>query len=567
MKKIRINELARELEVKPGVIIEMLPVLGVQEKKTHSSSVDEDVALELRQRLVGGEAPTEGGSNGEGFSHNHSPEVRSGESPASSSENEVERQTVAVAASAEQPRPAVSLRSSPSAPVEARPPRLPLQPSPGREHLRETGAGERPHPAPSIPVPPATVAHAAPGIPSQAPPASSTSAETERPAPTFRPLRAPLGTGSGAIHPPLAQGQTHAATPGPVNRNVSIPARPLPPATPRVGPSTPLAPAGGPRQPLPPESSKSPSAAQATGAHPPAAQMLGERPARPAPASPGLAPAALVPDQPSRPASPQMRPPSPAAPRTQPPTHVVAPGAPASAAPPSAVPGAPIPARPTPPRSAGPGLTPGAPIAPRPPMGRPLAGQPQARPVVPPRQDILQRLNKQARPGPAVAPAAPRPGAPARPSPAPGQPLYRGPVRPGQPLMRGPGAPGGPTQPGVVRRPGGLRPMHPTTLRPESPVPAEQQRRHQAKPGGRQVPRKREEVEGILRERVSKRQVIAEPPPIDREITVAEGITVKELSEKLGVKANLVIKKTGRKEDLRHYQPDTRCQTGRRTRP
>ncbi len=35
----------------------------------------------------------------------------------------------------------------------------------------------------------------------------------------------------------------------------------------------------------------------------------------------------------------------------------------------------------------------------------------------------------------------------------------------------------------------------------------------------------------------------AAPPPIDREITVAEGITVKELSEKLGVRANLVIKK------------------------
>ena len=32
-------------------------------------------------------------------------------------------------------------------------------------------------------------------------------------------------------------------------------------------------------------------------------------------------------------------------------------------------------------------------------------------------------------------------------------------------------------------------------------------------------------------------------PQIDREITVSEGITVKELSEKLGVKANLVIKK------------------------
>ena len=35
----------------------------------------------------------------------------------------------------------------------------------------------------------------------------------------------------------------------------------------------------------------------------------------------------------------------------------------------------------------------------------------------------------------------------------------------------------------------------------------------------------------------------AAPPPIDREITVSEGITVKELSEKLGIKANMVIKK------------------------
>ena len=88
--------------------------------------------------------------------------------------------------------------------------------------------------------------------------------------------------------------------------------------------------------------------------------------------------------------------------------------------------------------------------------------------------------------------------------------------------------------------------MHPTTpLRPEpATLPADQQRRHQAKPGGRQMLRKREDLEeGILRERVSKRQIAAEPPPIDREITVSEGITVKELSEKLGVKANAVIKK------------------------
>jgi len=42
---------------------------------------------------------------------------------------------------------------------------------------------------------------------------------------------------------------------------------------------------------------------------------------------------------------------------------------------------------------------------------------------------------------------------------------------------------------------------------------------------------------------VARREQPAAPPPIDREITVSEGITVKELSEKLGTKANLVIKK------------------------
>jgi translation initiation factor IF-2 len=73
-------------------------------------------------------------------------------------------------------------------------------------------------------------------------------------------------------------------------------------------------------------------------------------------------------------------------------------------------------------------------------------------------------------------------------------------------------------------------------------LPAEQQRRHATKPAARVVERDREmEQEGKLR--VTKRREEAAPPPIDREITIAEGITVKELSEKLGVKANLVIKK------------------------
>jgi translation initiation factor IF-2 len=87
--------------------------------------------------------------------------------------------------------------------------------------------------------------------------------------------------------------------------------------------------------------------------------------------------------------------------------------------------------------------------------------------------------------------------------------------------------------------------MHPTTpLRAEpSALPTEPSRRHAVKPGTRD--NRRREVdpeEGRLRP-MARRQQSFEPPPIDREITVAEGVTVKELSEKLGVKANLVIKK------------------------
>ena len=54
MSKIRINELARELEVPNNRILELLPGLGVTEKKTHSSSIDDDVAIKIRH-IIGGE--------------------------------------------------------------------------------------------------------------------------------------------------------------------------------------------------------------------------------------------------------------------------------------------------------------------------------------------------------------------------------------------------------------------------------------------------------------------------------------------------------------------------------
>ncbi len=48
MSSIRINELARELEVKSRAILDCLPELGITEKKSHSSSLDQESADKVR---------------------------------------------------------------------------------------------------------------------------------------------------------------------------------------------------------------------------------------------------------------------------------------------------------------------------------------------------------------------------------------------------------------------------------------------------------------------------------------------------------------------------------------
>ncbi len=131
-------------------------------------------------------------------------------------------------------------------------------------------------------------------------------------------------------------------------------------------------------------------------------------------------------------------------------------------------------------------------------------------------------------------PGQPQPRA-ARPAttPVPGQPIYRGPIRPGQTIR----------PPGPAARPGRGKLTHPTSGgRPEVPaVPAEQRR-----PGGRRVisaaeRERREREEKLVRPAI--RREPETPVAVNKQITLAEGVTVKELSEKLGLKANLVIKK------------------------
>src|SRR5271163_4896019 len=60
--QIRINELARQLEIKAKVLIDYLPEVGVTEKKTHSSSIDVEHAVLVRkhfQQLADREAAAE----------------------------------------------------------------------------------------------------------------------------------------------------------------------------------------------------------------------------------------------------------------------------------------------------------------------------------------------------------------------------------------------------------------------------------------------------------------------------------------------------------------------------
>jgi len=53
MSRVRINDLARELEVKSKAILDALTVVGVTEKKTHSSSLEADEAERVRKHLTG----------------------------------------------------------------------------------------------------------------------------------------------------------------------------------------------------------------------------------------------------------------------------------------------------------------------------------------------------------------------------------------------------------------------------------------------------------------------------------------------------------------------------------
>ncbi len=184
-----------------------------------------------------------------------------------------------------------------------------------------------------------------------------------------------------------------------------------------------------------------------------------------------------------------------------------------------------------------PGRTPqpARPLAPakRPPVTQPRITQPA--PAQPPAAARPAAPGVSARPG---APAGARPGAPGG-----ARPPYAGPPRPTTPGMIGGPRPL-PSQP--------VRPQQPQQARPGMPgqrPPFGQQQRppfgQQRPPFGQQRPGQRPAAGQQRRDRPSAptQQAPIAPPPVSRTITLAEGMTVKDLADKLDVRVKDVLAK------------------------
>src|SRR6476469_1751969 len=418
--KIRINDLARELEVKAKVILDILPEVGVTEKKTHSSSIEEDEAVRVRKHFS----------------------ARSG----SSSREK---------ASATEVKPKIDLSKI-------------SKPGDVARLLREREQQQHP-PAPPAKAPVAAAPPAAPPAQVKATPVATPPA-AEKPAVVTPKPAAPAAERSVVVTPPVVKPVAPAVVaPPPVEKPAAPPAVVVtPPAHPPAVVVTPP-PAAAQKPPATPPVAAAP---QGTSATPPST--------KPVPGQP------IVPQR--RMITPQT---GPRPVYTAPPPRV---------APPSA------------------------------PQGRPMQGAPGTRPM-------------QGQGGPGQRPQGvvrgqpifqrPRPSGPGGP---PGsRPPYQG--RAGE-QRRGPHPtsaprPGGyPPRPGMGGvGPGGPPPPAGRPARPGGPT---------RRPGQPYIPR---EKEGTMQGFVPPPRLALsnEPLPITRSITIGEGISVKDLAEKLGVRAKDLI--------------------------
>ncbi len=483
MSKVRINDLAKELEVKSRAILDILPEIGVTGGKTHSSSLEPEEADRIRahfQREARAAGPSSAPARGAqpiapkiDLSHISKPGDVLKAVLARKKEEEAE---------ARQPQ-------RPAAPPAAKP---------------AASAGAR------------TVA---------APPPSAPQAAAPAPAAPRKIVPQPRSA------PPIV-----AAPPAP---QPAIASRP--PARPVVAkaPGTPADRASSPGWKAA-ASATAPARPPVVVVAPPPGTVVVKPPVAPPPAheekphaEPAIAPAAVTPaPQPTAAAA------APAAPAAEPAT--------ASA--------------------------PAASTATQPAAQTPAAAAPEAQPAAPARRMVMPQTGPrpvykatipQAAPAPSSAPSGLQRGKPIfdrRPAGSPGQRpagpgSYAGGPRPKHPTRSAPGgfAPGGApgARPGFGQRPGfGARPGFggPRLGPGGAPPPAEAGRPQRAPARGRgrsqqQYPKTKEgPMKGFVPPpRYSGVQYGTEPLPITREITVTEGISVKDLAEKLEVRAKDLI--------------------------
>jgi translation initiation factor IF-2 len=509
MSKVRINDLAREMEVKSRQILDILAELGLDAGKTHSSSLEDYEADKVRSHFEHGSRPaSQSSAQASRAPQSIAPKI---DLSHISKPGDVLK---AVLAKKQEEEEAARRSHAPAKPQSAPPAQTPARPAPPVVSVAPPAATPaRPEPRKVVPLPrsaPPIIAHppAPPAIASR-PPAGPVVAKA--PAGAAAALRPPVAV---VVKPPAA----------PVLREAQPPAAESAAAPPIVASEVAAAAATE----VPTALAASATVAEAADSLSIATLPVAETPAV-APKKEALAAAA----EPASAAAPAQSP----APRTKGHTHTPSPTAA-------------LPAR----RMIVPQTGP-RPVYTAPPV---VVTPPQANTGIaaggPPRrgQPIFDRSRAS---GPGSYPQRTTGGPPGAAGQFAGGPRPKHPTRTGYAGPGGTGAPGAPgsrptygARPGYAgaARPGGFGGPRPG---PGGAPPTGEAPRPQRAPsrgrGGRQTqyPKTKEgPMKGFVPPpRYGGVQYGGEPLPITREITVTEGISVKDLAEKLEVRAKDLI--------------------------
>jgi translation initiation factor IF-2 len=449
--KIRINDLARELEVKSKQILDVLIKVGVTEKKTHSSSVEEDEAEKVRR-----------------YFHETSGSSRAHRTGGEEFRPKIDLSKIskpgdalkAILARKEQAHEPAAPPRPPATPPPAAPKAIVNRPAAAKPATPVAPTAPPAHERPPRLVTPETVAQRAPARVEHPKPAAA-----PPPAPAEEAAKAAAPSASAPVEAPAPAAPVAAApeAPAPVAKAAEPPAMPAPAAPPAAPPSAEVA-------------------------KPAASKPAQSAPARPAaPGQPPVAPRRII--VPQTGPRPVYTAPPPAPPRPQPQPGAL-------------------------------GNRTGLPVRGQPIFQRPRPGQPGAQGA------------PQGAPGsrPPFRPGERRPMHPTRSAPVPGG----RPPMPGRPGM-GP-RPGGPRPGGLLGAAAGAPPPG------AAPRPGARTGAPTRRPGQRyQAPRGKQEgpMKGFTPP--PRLSLSNEPMPITRAITLSEGVSVKELAEKLGIRAKDLI--------------------------